>query len=202
MNRFPFYKDLSKGAKKLIEENSMEVSMPAGMELFAQGEQCRDILFLVDGFVRVYRHHISGQEITLYYLEPFEQCNINLNSAFANSPAAGTAVSDSEISGYMFSAPIIKSLYTSEPAYQQYIFELFSRRLEGMAGLVEDVRFKKMDERLLDWLKLQNSKIIKITHDKLAAHLGTSREVISRSLKEFERRDILELRRGEVELKL
>ena len=201
MNRFPFYKDLSEGAKKLIEENAMEVLIPAGMELFAQGEQCSDILFLIDGSVRVYRNHISGQEITLYYLEPFEQCSINLNSVFTNSPATGTAVCDSNISAYMFSAPIIKSLYTSEPAYQQYIFELFSHRLENMASLVEDVRFKKMDERLLDWLKSQNSKIVKITHDKLSSHLGTSREVISRLLKEYERRDILELRRGEVKLK-
>ncbi len=202
LHQFPFYKDLSKGAKALLASNAREVTMPSCMELFVQGDQCHNILFLTEGLVRVYRLHESGQEITLYYLEPLEQCNVNLNSAFTGTPAVGTAVSESEIKGFMIPSQTVKALYTSEIFYQQYVFDLFASRMEGMAELVEDVRFKKMDERLLSWLQSENNSIITITHEKLASHLGTSREVISRLLKELEHQKILKLSRGYIELLL
>ncbi len=200
MHRFSFYNMLSTNAKELLHTSATKVTMPSKMELFSQGDSCKDILFLTDGSVRVYRHHESGQEITLYYLEPFEQCNVNLNSAFTNTPAIGTAVSESKIEGFMLPSELIKKLYVSELAYQKYVFELFASRMGGMADLVEDLRFKTMDERLLNWLKNKNTTTIQITHDKIASHLGTSREVISRVLKEFEHRGIVKLSRGHIEL--
>lgn len=200
MRRFPFYASLSKEAKELLQSSAMPVTMPAKVELFVQGESCKGILFLTDGSVRVYRHHESGQEITLYFLAPFEQCNVNLNSAFTDTPDIGTAVSESEIKGFMLPTEIVKQLYTTEPAYQQYVFGLFATRLEGMADLVEDLRFKNMDERLFNWLKHLNTTVITITHEKLASHLGTSREVISRLLKELENQGVLKLTRGHIEL--
>lgn len=200
MHDFPFFKELSNEAQTLLTNHSKSVKMPKGMELFAQGDQCKDILFLVEGSVRVYRLHESGQEITLYFLENGEQCNVNLNSAFTGTPAIGTAVCESDIEGYLLPADVVKTIYAAEAPYQQYVFSLFARRLEGMAGLIEDVRFKKLDHRLLDWLHEQNSNDISITHEKLASHLGTSREVISRLLKEFEHNDIVKLHRGHIEL--
>ena len=200
MNEFPFFEELSNEAQTLLLAHAKEVKMPNGMELFAQGDQCKDILFLVEGSVRVYRLHESGQEITLYFLENGEQCNVNLNSAFTNTPAIGTAVCESEVEGYLLPADVVKTIYAAEAPYQQFVFSLFARRLEGMAGLIEDVRFKKLDHRLLDWLHEQEENEIKITHEKLASHLGTSREVISRLLKEFEHNGIVKLHRGRIEV--
>lgn len=200
MERFPYYDQLAPETQNLIDEYAKEVTMPKGMELFAQGDVCPEILFLIEGSVRVYRLHISGQEITLYYLEKGEQCNVNLNSAFTQTPAVGSAVADTDITGFLLPAEIVRQIYTEEPAYQQYVFGLFARRLECMAGLVEDVRFKKLDHRLLDWLHEQERKEIDITHEKLASHLGTSREVISRLLKEFEHNGIVALHRGKIEI--
>ena len=200
MQLFPFFELLSNEAQTLLLSHAKEVNMPKGMELFAQGDQCKDILFLVEGSVRVYRLHESGQEITLYFLENGEQCNVNLNSAFTDTPAIGTAVCESDIEGYLLPAEVVKTIYAAEAPYQQFVFSLFARRLEGMAGLIEDVRFKKLDHRLLDWLHEQESSEIIITHEKLASHLGTSREVISRLLKEFEHNGIVKLHRGRIEV--
>lgn len=200
MQNFPFYNNLSDAAKTLIKENAKAVEIPSGMELFFQGDSCKEILFLTEGSVRVYRLHESGQEITLYFLEAGEQCNVNLNAAFTDTPAVGTAISITPLKGYMIPAPLVKQLYTTEAAYQGYVFDLFALRLESMAGLVEDVRFKKLDHRLLEWLHEQNSNLITTTHEKVASHLGTSREVISRLLKEFEHNGILKLHRGKIEV--
>lgn len=202
MIRFPFFRQLSPDIQNRLLAQAREMTIPKGMELFGQGDQCSEILFLTEGSVRVYRLHESGQEITLYFLEPMEQCNVNLNSAFTDAPAIGTAVCESEITGFMFPAPIIKELYTTEPAYQQYVFDLFARRLEGLAGLIEDVRFEKLDHRLMSWLEKQEENPVIITHEKLASHLGTSREVISRLLKEFEHNGIVKLHRGKIEILL
>jgi len=200
MDRFPCHDRLGPDAKSLVDAHAKAVRLPGGMELFRQGDRCSEILFLTEGSVRVFRLHESGQEITLYFLGAGEQCNVNLNSAFTNTPAVGTAVTDGPISGYLFPAEIVKRIYTAEHLYQEYVFALFAKRLECMAGLVEDVRFKKLDHRLLDWLHEQNAKQIAITHEKLAAHLGSSREVISRLLKEFEHNGIVTLHRGMIEL--
>ena len=200
MKQFSFYTSLSEDAKALFDSNVSEICIPAKSELFLQGDICHEILFLLDGSVRVYRRHESGQEITLYFLAPYEQCNVNLNSAFTNTPAIATAVSETEIKGFILPAQIVRNLYVTEPAYQQYVFELFALRLENMATLVEDLRFKKMDERLLDWLHNLNIPLIKITHDQVAAHLGTSREVVSRLLKELEHQGIVKLTRGYIEI--
>ena len=200
MQHFPFFEGLSNEAQTLLLNHAKAVKMPKGMELFAQGDQCKEILFLVEGSVRVYRLHESGQEITLYFLENGEQCNVNLNSAFTNTPAIGTAVCESEVEGFLLPADVVKTIYAAEAPYQQFVFSLFARRLEGMAGLIEDVRFKKLDHRLLDWLHEQESSNIIITHEKLASHLGTSREVISRLLKEFEHNGIVNLFRGRIEV--
>ena len=194
MLRFSFFEKLSYENREKLLAHAMEATMPEGMELFHQGDTCDNILFLTKGHVRVYRSHISGQEITLYFLEQFEQCNVNLNSAFTQTPAVGTAITQSEIEGYMIPPQIVREIYVSDSAYQQYVFDLFAKRLETMAELVEDVHFEKLDERVLKWLR-ENAKngVLRTTHEALANHLGSSREVMSRLLKTMEKNGVLKL---------
>jgi len=200
MQRFTFFNKLSKEAQDELLFHAHAVSVPAGMTLFNQGDTCQDILFLTQGSVRVYRQHESGAEITLYFLQPGEQCNVNITSSLSQMPAIGTAVSESDIEGYMLSSELVKKYFMSEPKYQQFVFGLYDLRLSALAEMIEDVRFKKLDERLLDWLYEQNSQRLKITHEQLASHLGSSREVISRLLKEFEHKKLLKLSRGSIEI--
>jgi CRP/FNR family transcriptional regulator len=200
MQQFPFFDLLSDESRRLLLDHADTLALPEGTELFSQGDRCREVLFLQEGSIRVYRSHESGQEITLYFLEAGEQCNVNLNSAFTGAPAIATAVTESEIGALMLPADIVKQVYAKEAVYQQYVFTLFARRLESLAGLIEDIRFKKLDQRLLDWLREhERQSSIEITHERLASHLGTSREVVSRLLKEFERSGIVKLHRGRIE---
>jgi CRP/FNR family transcriptional regulator len=200
MQRFAFFNTFSRSNKELVLAHAKEMRIPQGMEIFTQGDTCKNTFFLIEGSVRVYRSHESGHDMTLYYLQELEQCNVNLNSVLTNAPAIGTAVSESECIGLSLPAYITKHLYTKEPAYQEYVFSLFALRLESLVYLVEDVRFKKLDDRLRAWLRESGSSTIAITHDKLAAHLGSSREVISRLLKEFEREGIVALGRGQIKV--
>jgi len=198
MQKFSFFSDLDIDSQTELLENAKHVTMPMGITLFSQGDTCKDILFLTEGSVRVYRQHESGAEITLYFLEPGEQCNVNITSSFSQMPAIGTAVSETETKGYMVPSSIIKKFFMNEEKYQQFVFGLYDLRLSALAEMVEDVRFKKLDHRLLDWLYDQKENPIKTTHEQVASHLGSSREVISRLLKEFEHKNLIELSRGSI----
>ena len=200
MHNYKFFNNLSEESQKLLLSNAKKTTIPKNTQLFYQGDKCQNILFLTKGTARVYRQHESGKEITLYYLQPFEQCNVNLSGALSNVLAIGSAITEDEVEGYYIDSDIIKELFFKEEAFREYVLELFASRLDSMANLVEDLRFKKIDERLLEWLETQNITTITVTHDSIASHLGTSREIISRILKVFEGQGIVKLSRGKIEL--
>ena len=175
------------------------MAIPKETVLFYQGDICRSILFIVEGRVRVYRHHENGQSVTLYYLEPGEQCNVNFTSALNSAPAVGTAECETEVIGYDIPVEYVAKLFLKEPVYQQYVFDIYVKRMEHMAHMIEDIRFSTLDDRLLAWLQKQKENPIKMTHEMIASHLGTSREVVSRLLKRFEKEGRIRLSRGMIE---
>ena len=123
-----------------------------------------------------------------------------MSGGLSNILAIGSAITEDEVEGYFIDSNVIKELFFKEESFRYYVLELFASRLDSMANLIEDLRFKKIDERLYEWLQSQDQKLITITHDSLASHLGTSREIISRILKGFEDEGILKLSRGKIEL--
>jgi len=200
MQEFDFYKALPKKYKKMLDKHAMKVTMPAGKTLFEQGDICTSILFVTKGRVRVYRHHESGQSVTLYYLEPGEQCNVNFTAALTSAPAMGTAEAETEIQGYDVPATYIAKMFLKDPIYQQYVLDLNVKRMEHMAGMIEEIRFTHLDERVLNWMKGLELKVISMTHEEIANHHGSSREVISRMLKKFEKEGLVSLSRKEITL--
>ncbi len=198
MHNYSFFNKLSTESQDILLKSARKTTIPKNTQLFYQGDKCQDILFLTKGTVRVYRQHESGKEITLYYLRPFEQCNVNLSGGLSDILAIGSAITEDEVNGYYIESNIIKDIFFKEESFRHYVLELFASRLDSMANLIEDLRFKNIDERLLNWLNSQEQKTITITHDNIASHLGTSREIISRILKVFEEKGILTLSRGKI----
>jgi len=82
----------------------------------------------------------------------------------------------------------------------EYIFSLYTLRMQDLTKIIEDIKFKRLDERILQYLKKQDENPIYMTHEELASHLGSPRAVISRTLKELEKQKKLKLHRGNVEL--
>ena len=94
----------------------------------------------------------------------------------------------------------IKQLSALSPVYQSYIFSLYTIRMTDLAKLVNDIKFKKLDARLLEWLQKHEEKKINVTHEEIATSLGSARVVISRTLKELEREGKVVLHRGTIEV--
>ncbi len=177
-------------------------SFPAGMLLYSEGDACSAIAFLLSGEIRVYKAAEGGREITLYEIGRGETCILNASCILAKTPYPANAVSLKEGSMFLVPADSFGRLMDTSEDMRHFVFEMMSRRLTTVMALVEEVAFGRMDIRLKEYLseKAEHGVLLS-THQKIADDLGTSREVISRLLKDFERKGIVALSRNEITLK-
>jgi len=196
---YPFLENIEPDALHFLENHIKPVSIPKGTLLFYQGDVCENILWLTSGEVRLYTQSETIEDITLYNLKAGEQCIVNTASLFSNTAAIASAETLTDIEGYVISAQSAKELTRMSDVYQSYLFSLYQLRFEALTSLINDIKFKRLDTRILEWLNKQPEKMIDTTHEQLATELGSSRVVISRLLKELEQKNKVKLHRGKIE---
>lgn len=200
METFEFFNKLKEEDKVFLQSNSRYIELPKDFTLFYQGDICKDILLLEEGIVKLYIHGNLDEVLSLYEIHKGEQCIINTSSTLSGTETIATAQTTSAIKGWLIPQNISRELMIRSEFYQEYIFSLFSLKFNALTTLIEDIKFKRLDERILDFLKSQKSQIIGITHEALANELGTSRVVISRVLKDLENKNYIKLHRKKIEL--
>lgn len=186
--------------EQILTASSYQLFQP-GTRFYHEGDQCPGIPFFIDGEVRVYKTSSSGREITLYEILPGETCILNAACILGSQQYPADAVALK--SGNMLYMPekVFHELMADHPEMRTFIFSLFSRRFHEIIELIEEVTFGKLDERLEDYLieKAENNQL-ETTHQSIANDLGTSREVVSRLLKDFERKGDISLSRNRIQL--
>lgn len=197
---YEFIDKLEPQALTFLEKHLKPVSIPTGNLLFYQGEICDHILWLKSGEVRLYTQPEGIEEITLYTLKSGEQCIVNTASLFSGTAAVASAITLTDIEGWLIDTKSVKTLAKMSDVYQSYLFSLYHLRFDNLTQLINDIKFKRLDERITDWLAKQNKTVIRITHEQLATELGTSRVVVSRLLKEMEQNGNISMHRGKIEL--
>jgi len=200
MDSFDFFNTLLPSSQEQLLDSSEFKKIPQGTQLYAQGDLCAGIFFLTKGRVRVVRQNENGQSVLLYYFSQGEQCNVNFTSSYNSAPAVGTAIAETSLEGFSVPVDLVSKLFVEDKEFQRYVFDQYANRLESMASLVEEIRFLSLDTRLLHWLQSQTTKEIHISHEEIGEIIGSSREVVSRLLKSFERNNILKLFRKKIEL--
>ena len=200
MNEFNFFEKLNDDEKKYLLDNSKYIELSKNYTLFYQGDICNEILLLKEGTVQLLMYGEIDEMIPLYEINKGEQCIINTSSTLSNTSAIATASTKTAIKGWMVPAKIVQELMTKSPSYQQYVFSLFSLKFGALTTLIEHIKFKKLDARVLTLLKQKNEQIILITHEEIANELGTSRVVISRILKDLENKNLIKLHRKKIEI--
>jgi len=200
LNDYSFYKELSTDALDFLSKNLKPINIKEGNILFFQGDVCENILFLTSGRVRLYIQSQDADEITLYELKSGEQCIVNTASTLSQTKAIGSAVTLSDIEGYLLDVSSVKELAHMSSEYQSFLFSIYTLRMGHLAQLVNDIKFKRLDERVLEWLISQDREIIYITHEEIANNLGSSRVVISRTLKDLEHSGKVLLTRGAIKV--
>lgn len=200
---FPFWHKLAPETKTDFLTQSQHISLPADKFIGLEGDVCHHLPLVISGSVRVYKIGESGREITLYHLNRGDSCIMTASSIISQKVFPAFAVTETEVEAIIIPANSLKQWVKQNPVWQEYIFGLFSQRLGNVIEIVEEVAFGRMDYRIASYLlnNADRQKTIRITHEAIAQELGSSREVISRILKTFEKRGFLSLSRGKIELK-
>lgn len=184
------------------QPNVQKIQVPAGVMICQSGDQCESLVIILKGRVKVYRPAASGRSITLYYVSDNESCILTASCILNAMPFPAYAETMTDVVGLSIPPENVKAWLQTESLWQQYIFSLLSKRMAGLIELVNALAFQGLDDRLAHWLLQQASAAseIKVTHQFIAEELASSREVISRLLKEFEQQNLIQLGRGSIRI--
>lgn len=181
---------------KVIEANKGDI-------LIKEGQYLDFLPIVITGKIRVYQQR-DEREILLYYVMPGQTCMMSLSSAYFdyNSTANGVAMEPTTI--LVLPAPVIAQWQLKYPSWNRFIINTFKNRYDELLNSFGNVAFKPIHTRAGDYLaeQVRNSKTKKIviSHQTLANELGTTRVVVSRILKQFEKEKKLKLHRGYIEM--
>jgi CRP/FNR family transcriptional regulator len=150
--------------------------------------------------VRVQQLSESGREIVLYRITGGDTCVLTTASLLAHQHYAAEAIAETAVDAIALPRDAFDRLMADSATFRDFVFRSYASRLTNLLLLVEEVAFGRMDTRLAERLvaRCGADGIVALTHHDLAVELGTAREVVSRQLKEFERRGWVTLERGRV----
>jgi len=162
------------------------------------------IPIVTKGSIRVMRTDEDGRELLLYYIRAGETCIMSFLGGIHQDTSKVKAIAEEDTEILFIPIDKVSVLIKEFPEWLDYIFRLYHKRFEELLEVVNNVAFKKMDERLLDFLhkkcEVANTTTLQITHEQLANELGTARVVISRLLKVIEEDGVVELGRNKIKM--
>lgn len=198
---FPALAELDDPAWREIMAASRVVEVPAGQVVFHDGDACSVYMLVLTGSVRVQKTAESGREITLYRVEEGQSCVLTTSCLLAGERYPAEGITETDVTAVTIPMPQFQRGLAESPGFRTFVFEAYGRRISSLILLVEAVAFGRLDARLAAFVVQRAGHpgaVLATTHQTLAAELGTAREVVSRQLKEFERRGLVTLERGRV----
>jgi CRP/FNR family transcriptional regulator, anaerobic regulatory protein len=192
---------------RLIQELSevghyMEIE--AGFVLMRPGGYIRTIPIILSGSVKILRADNEGHEALLYYLGGLDSCAMSLTCCLNHRKSEIMAITDEKTRLIVVPIEKIEEWITKYSSWKEFVFMTYQKRFDDLLGAIDQIAFHKLDERLLMLLKRKAKQcgcsIFNITHEELSHELTTSREVISRLLKQLEKTGAVVLSRNKIQL--
>ena len=192
---FPALAALEPEAARLFAA-ARQVDIPAGTVLFQDGSPCGNYVLVIEGSIRVQKVAENGREIVLYRVEGGQSCVLTTNCLIGGENYAAEGIAENAVTALVLPAMAFRALLASSDVFRSFVFSAYASRMSDLLLLIEEVAFGRIDARLAAWLAERGGGELKATHQEIAVELGTAREVVSRQLKEFERRGWVALGRG------
>lgn len=198
---FPYFRNSSSPVVREILLKGQYKTVPPKVILQMEGLPCNHIGFVLSGEKRVFKASETGKEITIGGIEPGEFCIINAACIMADTIYPANIETLDSVEMLILSAQDFRNLIANYDEIRSFTFWLISQSFSGVMELIEEIVFKRMDERLFEYLieKSENNKL-KSTHQKIASDLGTAREVITRLLGDFEKKGLVHLSKNLIQL--
>ncbi len=175
-----------------------------GHVLMHVGGYIRSVPIILSGSIKILRPDNEGREALLYYLGGMDSCAMSLTCCLGHKRSEIQAVAEEKTT--LISVPIekVEEWMTRYNSWKQFVFMTYQKRFEDLLITIDQIAFHKLDDRLLMLLKKKakacDCKVLVTTHEELANELATSREVVSRLLKQLEKINKVKLSRNKIEL--
>lgn len=203
---YPFLKEIDTEVLNIFSDRIILNNFLIGQNVFDNKVSCIGFSFILEGRLRVYKLGDDGKEITLYRLGKGDNCFNTILCALTDTDEVSFAEVEENALIAVLPMDLFKKYLLNNNSFLKYIFKNLYNKFENVVEGLQKVTFDSIENRIIDYFKTtminnNGSKIIYTTHEKIAADIGSSREVVSRSLKSLERRGILELGRGKIKIK-
>jgi CRP/FNR family transcriptional regulator len=187
-----------------INEVGTEMSFAEGDTIIEYGKFIHMIPLIQTGVIKVLRRDDEGRELLLYYLSANSTCSMAYSCCMESRQSEIRAIAEEDVTLLAIPHAELDEWLCKYPSWKSFIMHSFNERLLEMLKTIENIAFKKLDERLIDYLKekqrINHSAVIKASHNTIAEEMGTSRVVISRLLKHLENDKKIILYRNELRI--
>jgi CRP/FNR family transcriptional regulator len=200
LERFPALAGLAPERLERLLAEAQLLRVPAGGVLFDARQPCRGFPLVLEGAVRVTMNAPSGREILLYRVDPGQGCIMSGGCLLGHSDYAARGVAATGVTLLSLPPALFNALLLEHEPFRRFVFGMYGERLAEVMQLVEEVAFRRLDERLAQLL-VHRGPVIEDTHQKLADDLGSVREIVSRLLRSFEDRGWVSLERERITLR-
>jgi len=184
---------------RLLEKGQFSTFEP-GKTLMEPGQFIKAVPLVLEGSIKIMRVDEDGKELFLYYLETGETCAHSLTCCSAARPSEIKAIVEEKASLLFIPIQVYEQLVDEFKQWKDFVSTTYQHRFQEMLTVLDAVAFKRMDERLMNYIvtkmKQLKSNELHTTHQEIANELGTAREVISRLLKQLEKKKWIELGRN------
>lgn len=198
----PFWNDIEESQRQRLLRSVIKKTYKKGTIIHNGNMDCTGLILVISGQLRAYMISEEGREITLYRLFENNVCLLSASCMMSSIQFEITIEASKDTQAYVIPADVYKSLMNTSIHVANYTSALMGERFTEVMWLIEQILWKKMDNRLAAFLEkeceIEGSRELKITHEEIANHLGTHREVITRMLKYFQEEGLVELSRGTV----
>lgn len=201
---FPIFHQLTPAQQQKLLSAVTLRSVKKGDVVHNGAIECTGLVLVRSGQLRAYMLSSEGREITLYRLFDRDICLLSAACMISSLQFEVTISAEKDTDVYIVSPVLYKQLMQESVQIANYTNELMATRFSEVMWLVEQIMWKSLDKRVASFL-LEESLIegtpqLKITHETIANHLGTHREVITRMLRYFQSEGMVRLTRGAVEI--
>ncbi len=195
---YPVLAKLPAAMLQRVADSLQTVAVPAGAIVFDERQPCRGFPFVLVGAIRVAKISAGGRELPLYRVLAGESCIISSSCLLGHADYNARGVAEGPTTLALLPRPLFDEML-GEAVFRDFVFALFSERMAELMQLVEEVAFRKLDQRLAALL-LGKGRVVHATHQHLADELGSVREMVSRLLKGFAEQGLVKLGREQVEV--
>lgn len=202
--RLPFWDKLSESEKEFVNTYSNVVEYEKGRIIHSDDDNCLGMIMMLEGEIRTYILSPEGREITLFRLYKNDCCVMSASCVIKEINFSSQMVAEKDCKILVISSGIFSRLAEKNIYVKCYMYEVLANKFSSVMITMQQILFKGFDKRLAEFLVAETERtgtnVIKMTHQQIAQHTNSAREVVARMLKKFNDEGIVEVHRGVIKI--